>query len=56
MRECVNMQLAIEPTAAQFPAVVAAMHDDRIDRYLPAAGQSRGRSVKHLLRRTISLN
>lgn len=49
MLECVNMQLAIEPTAAQFPAVVAAMHDDRIDRYLPAAGQSREDAFKLFL-------
>lgn len=32
------MQLTNEPTAAQFPAIIVAMHDDRIDRYLPAAG------------------
>lgn len=31
------MQLTNPPSAAQFPAVIAAMHDDRIARYLPAA-------------------
>jgi hypothetical protein len=34
------MQLANEPTPAQFPAIVAALHDDRIERYVPAAGGS----------------
>ena len=32
------MQLTNAPTAVQFPAIIAAMHDDRIDRYVPAAG------------------
>lgn len=36
-----TMQLTNEPTAAQFPAIIAAMHDDRIDRYMPAAGGSK---------------
>ena len=49
MLRCVNMQLTIEPTAAQFPAVVAAMHDDRIDRYLPAAEQSKEDAFKLFL-------
>lgn len=33
-----TMQLTNFPTATQFPAVIAAMHGDRIERYLPAAG------------------
>lgn len=35
------MQLTNVPSAEQFPAIIAAMHDDRIDRYLPAAGGSK---------------
>lgn len=34
------MQLTNAPSEAQFPAVIAAMHDDRISRYMPAAGGS----------------
>ena len=34
------MQLTKLPSPAQFPAVIGAMHDDRIERYLPAAGGS----------------
>lgn len=34
------MQLTNTPTAAQFPAIIEAMHSDRIDRYLPAAGSN----------------
>lgn len=40
------MQLTNGPTLAQFPAVIAAMHDDRIDRYLPAAGGSKEDSFR----------
>jgi hypothetical protein len=32
------MQLTNAPSAAQFPAVLDAFHDERINRYLPAAG------------------
>lgn len=31
------MQLTNGPTSKQFPSVIAAMHNDRIERYLPAA-------------------
>jgi len=34
------MQLTNAPSGEQFPAVIAAMHDDRIDRYMPAASGS----------------
>lgn len=35
------MQLTNAPSEAQFPAVIVAMHDDRIDRYMPAANGSK---------------
>lgn len=35
------MQLPIEPTEPQLTAILAAVHDDRIDRFLPAAAGSR---------------
>lgn len=35
------MQLPIEPDEAQFTAILKAVHDDRIDRFLPAAAGSR---------------
>lgn len=35
------MQLPIEPDEQQLTAILAAVHDDRIDRFLPAAAGSR---------------
>jgi hypothetical protein len=35
------VQLPIEPNEAQFAAIIAAVHDDRIERYLPAAQGAR---------------
>lgn len=35
------MQLPIEPNAQQLAAILSAVHDDRIDRFLPAAAGSR---------------
>lgn len=40
------MQLPIEPTRAQLTALVAAINDDRIDRFLPAAKGSRDDAFK----------
>lgn len=40
------MQLPNEPTEAQLVALVAAVHDDRIERYLPAAKGSRSDAFK----------
>jgi hypothetical protein len=34
------MQLTNPPTEAQFPAILSTFHDDRVDRYLPAADGS----------------
>lgn len=35
-----TMQLTNPPTDAQFPSILSTFHDDRIDRYLPAADGS----------------
>jgi len=40
------MQLPIEPTEAQLAALISAINDDRIDRFLPAASGSREDAFK----------
>ena len=35
------MQLPTEPSETQLAAILSALHDDRIDRFLPAAAGSR---------------
>lgn len=40
------MQLTNPPTAAQFPAILSTFHDDRVERYLPAASNSKEDSFR----------
>ena len=40
------MQLPVEPEGTQFTAIIRALHDDRIDRFLPAAAGSRDEAFR----------